>query len=112
VVLDSARPHTPTMPAVGRGRGDAAGSVEVAAGRARGGSAACLSPPAAHQRLARVRWPRANGLLEPIGQDAGEGCCRHEVGGWDAMEAAELEGRRQGGMPLDPYGGEEAMTMH
>ena len=42
-VLDDTRPHAPTVPVVGHGRGDVAESEEGAACRGRGGSPTCSS---------------------------------------------------------------------
>jgi hypothetical protein len=85
--LDGACPLTPAMPAVGRWRGDAAGSGEGAADRGRGGSAAFLSP--------RGRVPTA--CLSPptrFGGTQGRVMAAMEWGGGDTMEAIRLEGRR------------------
>ena len=63
--LDVAWPHAPAMLAVSRGRGDAARSREGAAGRGRGGSAACLILPTARQRLARAAMAPWSGGERP-----------------------------------------------
>jgi hypothetical protein len=80
VALDGARPYTPAMPVVGRGRGDAAGSKEGATSRGRGGQVSGLLEPAG-------RAPTACSSRHGVGEGSRPQRRKRRAKGGGAMEA-------------------------